>query len=60
MVAAGDVNGVPVTGSASEVPKIFDAVVIGTGFGGAVTACRLAEAGFSVCVLERGPQIRPR
>ena len=32
----------------------FQAIVIGTGFGGAVTACRLAEAGFDVCVLERG------
>jgi cholesterol oxidase len=30
------------------------AVVIGTGFGGAVTACRLAQAGFEVDVLERG------
>jgi choline dehydrogenase-like flavoprotein len=32
----------------------FDAIVIGTGFGGAVTACRLVEAGLKVCVLERG------
>ena len=32
----------------------FDAVVVGTGFAGAVTACRLVEAGFSVCVFERG------
>lgn len=32
----------------------FDAVVVGTGFGGAVTACRLVEAGFNVCILERG------
>lgn len=30
------------------------AVVIGTGFGGAVTSCRLAQAGFEVTVLERG------
>jgi cholesterol oxidase len=33
---------------------IYDVVVIGSGFGGAINACRLAEAGRSVCVLERG------
>src|SRR5688500_19208528 len=37
-----------------EKREAFDAIVIGTGFGGAVTACRLVEAGFNVCVLERG------
>lgn len=36
------------------MPDRYDAVVIGSGFGGAVTACRLAEAGYSVLVLERG------
>jgi cholesterol oxidase len=29
-------------------------VVIGSGFGGAINACRLAQAGRSVCILERG------
>ncbi|MFO1093290.1 MAG: NAD(P)-binding protein [Planctomycetaceae bacterium] len=32
----------------------YDAIVIGSGFGGAITACRLAEAGYKVCILERG------
>jgi len=36
-----------------------DVVVIGSGFGGSVVACRLAEAGKSVCVLERGRKYPP-
>ncbi|MGH8013473.1 MAG: NAD(P)-binding protein, partial [Candidatus Binataceae bacterium] len=32
----------------------YDALVIGTGFGGAVAACRLSQAGQRVGVLERG------
>ncbi|MCA9047290.1 MAG: GMC family oxidoreductase [Planctomycetaceae bacterium] len=42
----------------------WDAIVIGSGFGGAVTACRLAERGLKVLVLERGrrwsPETYPR
>jgi cholesterol oxidase len=35
-------------------PERYDAVVIGSGFGGSVVACRLAQAGASGLVLERG------
>jgi cholesterol oxidase len=37
----------------------FDAIVIGTGFGGAVAACRLAQARQNVLVLERGRRYGP-
>jgi cholesterol oxidase len=37
----------------------FDAVIVGSGFGGAVTAYRLAEAGRRVCILERGRAYPP-
>jgi cholesterol oxidase len=37
----------------------FDAVVVGSGFGGSVLAYRLAKAGKSVCVLERGRAYPP-
>jgi cholesterol oxidase len=36
------------------VKPSYDAIVVGSGFGGGIAACRLAEAGRSVCVLERG------
>ncbi len=32
----------------------YDFVIIGSGFGGSVSALRLAEKGYTVCVLERG------
>lgn len=37
----------------------FDAVVVGSGFGGSVMTYRLAEAGLRVCLLERGRAYPP-
>jgi choline dehydrogenase-like flavoprotein len=39
--------------------EVFDAIVIGTGFAGAVTAARLVQAGQRICVLERGRKFEP-
>ena len=39
--------------------KRFDAVVVGSGFGASVAACRLAQAGRAVLVLERGRSYPP-
>jgi cholesterol oxidase len=37
----------------------FDTIVVGSGFGGAVTAYRLADGGQRVCLLERGKAYPP-
>ena len=38
--------------------QVYDYIVIGSGFGGSVSAMRLAEKGYSVLVLERGKRFR--
>jgi cholesterol oxidase len=43
----------------SSENEFFDAVIIGSGFGGSVMAYRLAEAGLRVCLLERGKAYPP-
>lgn len=43
----------------TDTPETFDAVIVGSGFGGSATALRLAEEGWSVLVLERGRAYPP-
>ena len=37
----------------------YGVVVVGSGYGGAIAASRLARAGADVCLLERGREFRP-
>ncbi|KAM3452762.1 hypothetical protein MY3296_004331 [Beauveria thailandica] len=43
----------------SDMKPSYDCVVIGSGYGGGVAAARMARAGQSVCVLERGDEKWP-
>jgi cholesterol oxidase len=45
--------------SVKEPEGHYDAIVVGSGFGGAVMTYRLSEAGMSVCLLERGKAYPP-
>jgi cholesterol oxidase len=45
--------------SGANQEKVWDFVVVGSGFGGSVSALRLAEKGYSVLVLEMGKRFRP-
>src|SRR5690349_1270474 len=48
--------------SSAEMPAAhfdFDFIVIGSGFGGSVAACRLAEKGYRVAVMEMGRRWTP-
>ena len=37
-----------------QLKEFYDYVIIGSGFGGSVSALRLAEKGYSVLVIEKG------
>src|SRR5512139_1437944 len=43
---------------ATPMPECFDFVIVGSGFGGSVSALRLTEKGYHVLVLERGKRFR--
>ena len=43
-----------------DIKKKYDYVIIGSGFGGSVSALRLAEKGYSVLVIEKGKWFQAR
>jgi len=44
--------------NSKDNPQVFDFVIVGSGFGGSVSAMRLTEKGYRVLVLERGKRFR--
>ncbi|MGH2769812.1 MAG: GMC family oxidoreductase N-terminal domain-containing protein [Actinomycetota bacterium] len=42
-----------------DIKDRYEVVVVGSGYGGAIAASRLARAGREVCLLERGRELRP-
>ena len=43
----------------ADIRDHYTVVVVGSGYGGAISASRLARAGQNVCLLERGREIQP-
>ncbi|XP_028394624.1 uncharacterized protein LOC114518825 isoform X2 [Dendronephthya gigantea] len=44
---------------AAGIKPHYDVVVVGSGYGGSIAACRAASAGKSVCLLEKGKEWSP-
>jgi cholesterol oxidase len=42
-----------------DIQDHYTVVVIGSGYGGGIAASRMARAGQSVCILERGKEFQP-
>ena len=49
----------PISSSLTQIKARYNVVVIGSGYGGAVAASRLARAGQQICLLERGKEFLP-
>ena len=49
----------PLTDPHARLRRRYTAVVVGSGHGGGIVAVRLAQAGYAVCVLERGREWQP-
>ena len=46
----------PLSSHPSQLRSAYGVVVVGSGYGGSITAARLSERGHDVCVLERGKE----
>jgi cholesterol oxidase len=44
----------PIASPVTDIKPQYDLVVVGSGYGGAIAASRMARAGLRVCLLERG------
>ena len=44
---------IKLSNSLGELRDRYGVIVIGSGYGGSITAARLAAAGYEVCILER-------
>ena len=42
-----------------KIKDVYDVVVVGSGYGGGISASRMARAGKTVCLLERGKEFLP-
>jgi cholesterol oxidase len=49
----------PLSSPDGTIGDHYEVVVVGSGYGGAIAASRLARAGQEVCVLERGREFQP-
>jgi cholesterol oxidase len=49
----------PLANNSGQLKDEYATVVVGSGYGGAITAARLAERGLPVCLLERGREWHP-